>query len=254
MDRSATWTEPKEDSLLRRASSDFVNLSSPERFFSALSGCLFLVQGTRSNSWTRYVSLVLGGSLLHRAATGHCPLYEVLRINNSQANRNGVTSVRHGQGVKVTRSITINKPAEDLFRYWRNFENLPRFMKHLESVRAQDHKSHWVVKAPAGRTVEWDAEIHNEIENELIAWRSLENADVNNAGSVSFRTAPGGRGTEVKVVINYAPPGGTFGATIAKLWGEEPESQLEDSLRQFKQLMETGEILSTAGQPRGSSQ
>jgi uncharacterized membrane protein len=196
----------------------------------------------------------MGGGLLYRATTGHCPVYHTLKISSAEPNHRAVTSVRHGRGLKVSKAITIDKPAEELFRYWRNFENLPRFMDHLTSVRVQNHTSHWIVKAPAGQTVEWDAEIHNEKENELIAWRSLEGADVNNAGSVSFHHAPGGRGTEVKVVINYEPPAGILGAKVAKLWGEEPEVQLEDSLRHFKQLMETGEIPSTAGQPSGASE
>jgi uncharacterized membrane protein len=146
----------------------------------------------------------------------------------------------------------INKAPEELYRFWRNFENLPRFMNHLESVTPLGgDRSHWVAKAPAGARVEWDAEVYNEKENELIAWRSLEDADVNNAGSVRFRRAPNGRGTEVKVVLNYEPPGGKIGAAIAKLFGEEPGQQIEEDLHRFKQLMEAGEVPTTAGQSSG---
>jgi uncharacterized membrane protein len=126
---------------------------------------------------------------------------------------------------------------------WRNFENLPRFMDHLESVTVIDeNQSHWVAKAPAGTRVEWNAAIHNEIEDELIAWRSLPGADVNNAGSVHFTPAGEGR-TEVRVVLSYEPPAGKMGAAIAKLLGEEPSQQVEDDLRRFKQVMEA--IVST---------
>ncbi|MEJ7714080.1 MAG: SRPBCC family protein [Pyrinomonadaceae bacterium] len=122
--------------------------------------------------------------------------------------------------------MTINKSPEELYKYWRSFENLPRFMNHLESVKVTtDKRSHWVAKAPAGTTVEWDAEIINEKENELIAWRSLEGADVDNSGSVRFQRSQGGRGTEVKVEIRYTPPGGILGAAVAKLLEKSPSSR-----------------------------
>jgi uncharacterized membrane protein len=242
-----------ETSTLPQNMADGINVSSLERFLSALGGAGLLAYGIRRNSWDKLVFLAFGSILIHRGATGHCSAYQALGIDTAEENRGDVTSVRHKRGLRIEKSVNINRPPEELYRYWRNFENLPRFMQHLESVRVQDHRSHWVVKAPAGRTVEWDAEIHHEIENELIAWRSLENADINNAGSVSFQKAPGGRGTQVKVVINYEPPGGILAAKIAKLWGERPELQLQHSLRQFKQLMETGETVTTAGQPSGRS-
>jgi uncharacterized membrane protein len=125
-----------------------------------------------------------------------------------------------------------------VYQFWRNFENLPRFMDHLESVTVLDeNRSHWVAKAPAGTRVEWDAVIHNEIQNELIAWRSLPKADVNNAGSVHFNSAGDGA-TEVRVVLSYQPPAGKLGAVVAKLLGEEPSTQVDDDLRRFKQVME----------------
>jgi uncharacterized membrane protein len=143
----------------------------------------------------------------------------------------------------VERSVLVNRPAHELYQFWRNFENLPRFMDHLESVTVIDeNQSHWVAKAPAGTRVEWNAAIHNEIEDELIAWRSLPGADVNNAGSVHFTPAGEGR-TEVRVVLSYEPPAGKMGAAIAKLLGEEPSQQVEDDLRRFKQVMEA--IVST---------
>lgn len=140
----------------------------------------------------------------------------------------------------VKQSITINQSPDRLYRFWRNFENLPRFMNHLKSVTILDQKrSHWVAAAPIGDTVEWDAEIMKEIENETIVWQSLAGADVDNTGSVSFAQAANG-GTEVKVVMAYEPPGGALGAAFASFFGENPQQQLEEDLTRFKRLMETG--------------
>src|SRR6478672_13941029 len=154
--------------------------------------------------------------------------------------------------IHVERSIRIDRSPEELYQFWRNFENLPRFMNHLQSVQVLDHsRSHWVAKAPAGRTVEWDAEIINEIPGELIGWRTLDGADVVSAGSVWFKPATGGRGTEVRVRMQYDPPAGKVGAALAWLLGHDPAATIREDLRRFKQLMETGETAVTTGQPRG---
>jgi uncharacterized membrane protein len=143
-----------------------------------------------------------------------------------------------------SQSITVNKEPAEVYRFWRDFRNLPRFMTHLESAEIlSDKRSHWVAKAPVGKTVEWDAEIIEDKPNELIAWRSLESSEVDNSGIVYFKDAPGGRGTEVHVRINYNPPGGFLGAEIAKLFGEEPEEQIKGDLFRFKQVLETGEVV-----------
>ncbi len=156
------------------------------------------------------------------------------------------------QPIKVEKTVTINKPVEELYHFWHNFGNLPRFMKHLKDVKVHNNKrSHWITNAPLGGSVEWDADIIEDRENELIAWTSVAGADVDNSGSVRFQPAPGDRGTEVKVVTEYNPPGGAIGAGIAKLFGEEPEQQIGDDLRRFKMMMEAGEIATTEGQPRG---
>jgi uncharacterized membrane protein len=152
----------------------------------------------------------------------------------------------------VMKSITINRPVEEVYAFWHNFENLPRFMSHLESVQVTgDRRSHWKAKAPAGTTVEWDAEITEDSPNERIAWRSLEGADIYNTGSVSFRPAPGNRGTEVHVQIEYNPPAGKLGKAVAKLLGEEPNIQVADDLRAFKQVIETGEVVMADGSIQG---
>ena len=217
-----------------------VNVSTPERWISAFGGGALLAYGATHQSWNRVLLMAAGGGLLHRAVTGQCQLYRALNVNTAERGQNGVTSVHHGEGVKVEQALAIDRSAEDLYRFWRNVENLPTFMRNLESVRwLNDGRSHWVVKAPAGKIVEWDAEIHNEIEGELIAWRSLEGSDINNAGSVRFRTLADGR-TEVKVAMSFEPPFGRFGLEIAKLLGEDPAQQLRDDLWRFKHLMETG--------------
>ena len=156
--------------------------------------------------------------------------------------------------IKVEKTVTINKPQNELYNFWHNFENLPQFMHHLKLVKVYDEKSsHWVAKAPLGTSVEWDANIIEEQENQFISWSSVKDADIENSGFISFNKAPGNRGTEVKVIIVYQPPGGTIGAVIAKLFGEEPKQQIGDDLNRFKMLMETGEIATTEGQPKGSS-
>ncbi len=143
-------------------------------------------------------------------------------------------------GIRVEKSVIINKGRAELYRFWRNFENLPRIMNHLEEVRVLSSAcTHWIAKAPAGMTVEWDAEIRHDQENELIAWRSLDEAEVPNAGTVRFLHFAEGQ-TEVRVSLEYHPPGGRLGAWIAGLFAENPEKQITEDLARFKQMMETG--------------
>jgi uncharacterized membrane protein len=152
----------------------------------------------------------------------------------------------------VRRSITVMCPREEAFSFWRDFGNLPRFMQHLQSVTVSGGgRSHWVVKAPAGQQVEWDAELVDERPNERIGWRSLPDSDVQHEGSVEFRDAPGDRGTEIRVELRYDPPAGIVGSKVAKLFGEEPSQQIRDDLRRFKQVMEIGEVVVSEGSPEG---
>lgn len=154
--------------------------------------------------------------------------------------------------IPITVSLVINRSPEELYRYWREVSNLPRFMQHLERVEVTgERRSHWVAKGPAGSTVEWDAEITDERPNEFIAWRSIEGAEVDHAGSVRFEQAPGNRGTIVTVEMQYRPPLGTLGAAVAAWFGEDPPQTVKRDLRRFKQIMEIGEIITTDGQPAG---
>jgi len=184
-----------------------------------------------------------GGYLFYRSLTGHCPVYQAA----------GITTARSAsEPLHAEKSLTINRPAEDLYRFWHDFANLPRFMKHLESVSiSSDRRSHWIANGPANTHVEWDAEITEDRPNQLIAWRSLAGAQVDNSGTVHFEPASGGRGTIVRVMIDYSPPAGALGVAVAKLFGEAPQQQIEGDLRRFKNLMEAGEIPTTTGQPEG---
>ncbi len=161
-------------------------------------------------------------------------------------------SVERNRARRVIKAVTINRSCEDLFRFWRRLENLTQFARHLISVKETSNKeSHWVAKSPAGTTAEWDAVIVKETENEYLAWESKPGSEIDNAGSVRFRPAPANRGTEVIVTLQYIPPVGSLGALVAKLYGEEPDIQVEEDLGRFKALMEIGEIPSTMGQPVG---
>lgn len=170
---------------------------------------------------------------------------DVLAAQKLDADGDGAQPER--AGIPVNKSIIVNASPDEVYRFWRDFENLPLFMRYLESVRVTgEGRSHWVANAPGG-TVEWDAEITEDRPNQLIAWRSLEGADVENSGSVRFEQATGGRGTVVHVELNYNPPGGAAGALVAKLLGNDPEGQIQVDLRRFKQVIELGEIVISDG-------
>jgi len=146
--------------------------------------------------------------------------------------------------VEIKTALTVGRSPEEVYRFWRDFDNLPRFMNHLEAVRITGERtSHWKAKAPVGMTVEWDAEIIEDRPNELIVWQSLENADVENSGSVRFAPAPGDRGTEIILEMRFHPPGGAIGARFARLFDEVPKMQMRNDLRRFKQVLETGQVV-----------
>lgn len=156
---------------------------------------------------------------------------------------------------RIQKTLTIARSASELYEFWRDFERLPQFMQHVEAIMPLDKThSHWVVLAPAGRTVEWDSEIVEDQPGERIVWRSLPGGDISHGGEVVFRPAPGERGTEVSVTLHYKPPGGKLGTIVAKLFGEEPSQQLDEDLYRFKQIMETGSVPTTEGQPVGGKQ
>lgn len=169
------------------------------------------------------------------------------------SNGNGDAPERSPEpGVQVTAAITVRRDRDELYALWRNFEGFPDFMAHLEEVRSTGAEtSHWRARGPLGMTVEWDAEITDDVPGERIAWRSVEGSKIDNAGTVRFARAPGDQGTELHVDMRYRPPAGAVGATIAKMFGEEPGIQLKDDLRRFKAIAETGEIVRSDGSPEG---
>ena len=234
-----------------------VNVAAAERWASALSGAAltaYAIKQLKDRSPAGPALAAAGTALMYRGATGHCPVYSAAGINTAHDVDETKRALGGPRGVNVEEAVTINASPEDLYAFWRNLEVLPRFMNHLVEVRQLDQcRSHWVAKAPAGRTVEWDAEIINEIPGELIGWRTLPGSDVVSAGSVRFKCAPGGRGTEVRVRLQYEPPAGKVGATIAWLLGHDPAQAIREDLRRLKQLVEAGEIPTTKGQPRGRS-
>lgn len=225
------------------------NVGKIERIVSAVGGGALLGYAIKSRSKTGMLLGLVGAGLLYRGASGQCELYRAAGINTSGSSDSDAEVARD---VHVEKSITINSAPRELYNFWRDLENLPRFMENLESVTQLDEsRSHWVATGPGGKKIEWDAEIYNEREGELIAWRSLPGADITNAGSVHFEEAPGGRGAYVKVILNYNPPGGKAAALFAKLFGQEPGQLVEHNLKRLKQLIETGEIATTEGQPSG---
>jgi uncharacterized membrane protein len=224
-----------------------ININDAERVASVIGGGTLIAWGLARRKWDGLLMAAVGGGLMYRGATGHCDVYQALGMNTAK-RRGRNTSIPYELGIRIDQSITINKPPAEVYKFWRNLENLPKFMTNLESVREIDNRqSHWVARGPAG-AVEWSAEIINEKENELIGWRSLTGSQVANAGSVHFKPFRDGEGTVVSIELQYEPPGGTLGATLAKLLGRDPDHQIAEDLRRLKQLLETGEIPTTAGQ------
>lgn len=250
-----TWQVTFENQDQRQAENDAsnnrgVNVGKVERIASSVGGGALIGYAIKNRSKSGILLGLLGAGLLYRGASGQCEAYRTLGINTADKSQDRAVEV--AREVHVEKSITINSSPREMYRFWRNFDNLPRFMENLESVTPIDeNRSHWVAKGPGGKKLEWDAEIYNEKENQLIAWRSLSGSDITNAGSVHFEEAPGGRGTLLKVVLNYNPPGGKRAALFAKLFGQESGQLVEHNLKRLKQFIETGEIPTTEGQPSG---
>lgn len=243
--------------LMETAGSDYnraneINVAQPERWLSVIAGSALAAYGLKRRSLSGLALAAAGGALVFRGATGHCHVYGALGLSTAGEHQGQQVSVPYGRGTQVEKTMTINAPPDQIYKFWRNFANLPQFMENLESVQVIDEKrSRWVADGPAGVKADWEAEIINEIPNELIGWRSIEGSRVDNAGSVHFTPADGGRGTEVKVVLRYDPPAGKLGAAVARIFGEDPAWQVQEDLRRLKMLMETGEIATIIDQPSG---
>lgn len=212
--------------------------SDIERWASLIGGGALVLMGIQQGSLRGILTTIAGGGLIYQGVT------------NQSTIEQAKEALGVDQAIKVEKTVTIRRPVEELYNFWRNFENLPTFMKHLQSVKVwNETRSHWIAKAPL-QNVEWDADIIKDEPNHLIAWTSLEGAEINHSGFIRFQNATGGRGTEVKVVMEYVPPGGAIANLISKIFGESPEQQIGDDLHRFKQLMEAGEIATTEGQSR----
>jgi uncharacterized membrane protein len=226
-------------------SSESASGQQTERIACLLVGGLLVALGIRRNSVVRLATMVVGGALILRSARGHLGIAEKLGAIPEESELHPWQ-----RGIFVRESIVISRPREEVYAFWRNFENLPRFMRHLEAVEVESERlSHWKARGPAGKNVTWDAEVTTERGNELIGWRSLAGASVENTGEVTFEDAPGNRGTIIRVTLTYRPPAGVIGAAVARIFGEEPHGQIRDDLRRLRSLLEAGEVPSTEGQP-----
>jgi uncharacterized membrane protein len=229
------------------------NVGDGERAVSVAAGTIVALTGLRRGTLPGLLIAGVGAAMIARGVTGHCHAYQAMDLNTAEDGSEQDEMAQ--RGVHIAQALSINRPASELYGFWRNFENLPRIMTHLDSVRVIDERrSHWVAKVnvPGGKQLEWDAEITTDVPNELIAWRSLSGADVDNSGEVRFSPALGDRGTDVHITMNYIPPGGRVGHWIASLLGQNPKRVVREDLRNFKRLIEVGEILTIIGQPHGT--
>ena len=212
------------------------NVGDAERLFSLLGGGMLLAYGLSRGSTAGLGLGLIGAGFAYRGWSGHCHAYQALGM--STAGQNDRTSIPSGQGIKFEEKVTIARPADELFRFWRKLDNLPGIMRHLVSVQdIGNGRSRWTAKGPTGN-VQWDAEIITERPGELLGWRSLEGSTVDTAGSVHFRESPDGRATEVEVVLSYNPPGGQLGHSLAWLTGMDPGAEIRKDLQNFKRAME----------------
>lgn len=223
-----------------------------KRLLYGLAGGALLTFGLKQRSFLGALAAVVGADLATNGATGH-HLHEFLGAVEHVGPRG--TRIPHQVGVQVQRSVLVNTTPDQAYAFVRNLENLPRFLKHLKNVQISDEKlSHWAVRGPGGKDIEWDAEIITDAPGHLISWRSLDHPDVKSAGSVHFEPAIAKRGTMIRVRMQYLPIGGALRAFVGKVFGDDPDLQIDEDLHRLKQVLETGEIATTQGQPKGGLQ
>jgi uncharacterized membrane protein len=216
------------------------NVADRERVASVLAGTgLLAFAATRRRG--ALAAATVGAGLIARGVTGHCAVYHAAHVGTRSTDTRDVLS--GAGGVRVLQRVFINRPIEEVYAFWRDLRNLVRFTSHVQDVTLLDERrSHWVAQGPVHQTVEWDAEIINDVPNQVIGWRSLAQADVVSAGSVNFDRGPRGKGTVVTVKLQYEPPAGRVGAWIARLFGKDASHQIHEDLRRLKRWLEAGEI------------
>ncbi|TGU74755.1 SRPBCC family protein [Geomonas terrae] len=223
---SRPWQRPRK-----------MNVGPAERKASLAGGAALALSGLRNLSRRNYASglamIAAGGMFLYRGQTGYCGLYDAMGVDTMHTQPGGL---------RIEKAVTIGLPPNEVYEFWRNLENLPRFMKHLESVEVTGPRtSHWKAMGPGGISAEWDAEMMEDTPGQQISWHSVGEADIPNKGSVEFKEAPGNRGTEVRVTIDYYPPGGAAGKAAARIAHGVNAQQLEEDLKRLKQILEVGE-------------
>ncbi len=224
------------------------NVGPNERVLSLAAGAALAIEGMRRGGVGGMVRTLAGGALLARGATGHSLVYS--QFGATPAERRIAQQTGWRAAAAVSRSVTVARPRAEVFAFWRDFSNLPRVMRHIRAIEViDDRRSRWTLRAPAGLSVTWEARITDLRDGERIAWESVPGAMLHSTAWVEFRDAPQDRGTEVRALVAYEPPGGQLGRTIAKLFGEEPGQQSRDDLSRFKQMMETGEVATNVMRP-----
>ncbi len=231
-----------------------INVGDSERVISVIGGSALLLYGMFRRGLRGTLTTLLGGLLLYRGTVGRCPVYQSLGVSTARSPQE-LARMRHQQGVKLDESIVVNKTPQEAYQFWHDFSNMSRFMNYVEQVQDQGGgRSHWVAQVPGGIRMEWDAELIKDKPNDMISWQSVPGSDVNQAGSVHFEPTPDGRGTRVELHLDYVPPAGPLGHAVVNLLGPDPMNQIKENMRRFKELLETGEIPTTQGQPTGSPQ
>jgi len=242
-EHAATITRPPQTRAAadHMAADSQVNVGGFERVLSVIGGGALTLYALR-RSLPHLMLLLSGGALMYRGLTGHCAAYQVMGVDTASQDPE--------QGITLEATITVNKSAAEVYRFWHHVENHPRFMRHLESVVSTGEKrSHWVARGPLPVLLTWDAELVEECANTLLSWRSLPGADVDNTGTVRLRELPNGRGTEVRLRLAYAPPGGVAGVALVRLFKTLTVRQLKEELRRFKHIIEAGETPTIAHRP-----
>jgi uncharacterized membrane protein len=228
------------------------NLGLVERWAAIGAGTALISYGMKKRSKGGVALAILGGDMVYRGTTGFSPFARSIGIRPPRELLGEAVSIPYQQGIRIDKSITVGKPVEEVYAFWRDLGNLPRFMRHVHGVNVIDEKhSHWILCGPGDKVVEFDVEINSEEPNKRIGWRSITGSDVDTAGSVQFKPAPGGRGTETRLELQYLPKGGALGALLIRLMAGDPAKHIAEDLKRFKQVMETGEMATTEGQSTG---